>query len=684
MAIKVFKAKWMGQYRQSTNNYYGSVTPVRVGGSEGYNSFLGFDYNEILTALQSSKTTPSVHLVFRVITRGSFDLGMHKEAYDRKTFGIPFYVWTGRSLTPSTGWADYDITTFSRTLPNTNANTFQEALEAGYRGPILYGGISTPYGSAYGVTGDSNHFRIEVHGTWNTRPTDPSVKYPKGGEIFDEVHTVDANPATDAEQSQSQLRYKWAVHDGTGWTYFDYGPKGQTSKVIDFSDFAETSSAQVAVRASDGELETSYQRSKVFTIRHNKPPKIPTNLSPKGGVYLDRTEDIQFSWQHNDDEPQSIFHIQWRVKGETTWNGIYRSSPNEYYIAPAEKFPAGEIEWRMATIDQGDLRSEWTSIQLFHSTESTNAPTILRPEANGTVIDPNPVVEWSSSEQDEYKAEIVYGGNVIWSDSKNSSVKAFTLPYELNNMQTYTVRVAVKSDEGLWSAWASHDFTTSFTEPSMARLSVSAFPDDARIEIGIENPEPAEESEPIVSSNEVYRSVLGKDEFIKVSAFVAPNGVFIDYSPASGVIYEYRVRAWGENGAFVDSESIEASVTFKQSIISRTSDLQDKLWLQWNPARQQNKNLNRTLFKFNGRSNYVAEYDNTIDKELDISFDIRDGESVERIYDILDSKETLLYRDGRGRREFVTLGEYSLDEKPSGGYSLSFTMDAMDYKEEII
>lgn len=684
MAVKKFNLHWLGVYKESTNRYYGGNNPIRAGGYDGYNSFLGFDSSEVLAAMQSSVTTPSAHLVFYVTDSGELDVGMHRETYNRKTSnGIPYYNWIGKSFTAPTGWNHYDLTNFGRSLTNyEGVNSFEEALEAGFRGPVLYRTIDEFYTEAYGYTSNSYHAYIEIHGTWNTPPSETTIAYPSGGEIFDAVHTVSANPATDNEQDQSQLKYQWAVSPGAGWYYYDWGAPGDTEKTIDFSEFRETSSAKVAVRVSDGELTSDYTHSNVFTIRHNKRPDIPTNLNPSGGEYIDRTQDQQFSWKHNDDEPQSGYEFQWREKGTTTWNAVFRLWNTEYYIAPANTFPVGEIEWRVSTIDQGGLTSDYSSVQIVHATEATDAPTIIRPEDNSTVTEPTPVIEWSSYAQAEYTVQLELGGNTLWEESKPTSVKALTLPYELENAQTYKIRVSVKSEDGLWSSFAEHDFTTSFTPPTQAILSASVFEDDGRIEIGINNPEPTEVTEPTVVTNEVYRTVEGEENLIKVDEGISNNGVYTDYTPGSGVLYEYVIRSWGENGTFVDSQAIIAAVYFSDTVLSKTSDYSARFWMKWNPERTLNKDLNRTLFKFNGRSNYVAEFEETISKDLDMNFSIREEESLQNIYDVLDSKETLLYRDGRGRRMFVTLGEYSLTEERSGGYRLSTSITEMDYREE--
>lgn len=396
MASKTFKSTWVGIYREDTNSYYGTSTPVRTAGAQGYTSFIGFNAGQIIDALESSKTTPKVILHMRVTNSGAFDLGMHRLASNTRASGVPYYRYTGRALKPDTGWREYDITKFNISLSGySGVDTFEEALRAGFQGIVLYSARGQDYGEAYGYTNNSNHLYIEVQGTWNTKPGKPAITYPTAGVSVDERLELKGKAASDAEQSAGSLRYQWRIFDGA-WHTLGLTSAGSINRTVDISGYKETSVARVSVRAYDGELYGDWVTSNVFTINHNKPPSEPSNMTPKGGALYDRTQDIRFTWNHNDQDRQSKFNFRWRKKGANSWNTVSRNTVNNFYIAAGMTFPVGDIEWQIQTFDQKGLSSPYSSTVIFYATEATNAPTIISPTQDESISDPRPAFQWLS------------------------------------------------------------------------------------------------------------------------------------------------------------------------------------------------------------------------------------------------------------------------------------------------
>ena len=680
MASRKFKCTWVGVYREDTDKYV-NANIVRTGGGTGYNSYIGFNGAQILGAIESSKTTPKVILHFNVTDTGTFDLGMHRETNNRKANGLPFYRYTGRSFNPSKGWASYDITKFNIALSGySGVDTFEEALGAGFQGIVLYGARGANGGVAHGYTNNSNHLYIEVQGTWNTKPGKPGITYPKSGNSVDGKIELKGTAASDAEQSAGSLRYQWRIYDGT-WHNLSLGSAGIVNKTVDFSGYKETSAAKVGLRAYDGEFYSDWVNSQVFTINHNKPPSEPSNLNPKGGTLIDRTQDILFSWAHNDQDRQSRFIFRWRVKGELEWKTVDRKTVNNFYIVPANTFPVGEIEWQVQTFDQRGLSSPFSTSAIFYATEATNAPTIIYPEAGELISDPSPSFQWTSIDQDFFQLEVLSGENIIWQIESNSDVKGFTIGTELSNETDYTARLRVKTEFGLWSDWAILDFTTSFLPPQEPEINLVIHPEDGAIEIGIFNP-PPEDDVPEVSHNEIFRKVYnGSGDFIKIKNYVENSSYWIDYTPGSGVTYEYMVRSWGVNGTYVDSPPLLGMVEFKDSLITVVSNPDYKVELKYNPTRSIQKSVKRTLMEFNGRPYPVAEFGTGMNNNIDLSFHIRDQTELNLLDGLLELKETLLYRDSRGRREFVTMDQLSISDKFPRGYTVNMTFNRVDYRE---
>jgi len=684
MATKQFKATWVGIYKARTSSYYGSNSPVRVGGSDGYNSYVGFNYQAIADAIEQSSTPIKAYLYFYVTDPAEVDLGFHKETADRKASGLPYYRYAGKAWRPdSVGWVRYDITSFSDIA--LGIDTFPEAIHNGWTGIVLYGATGGSYGTAHGVTNNSNHIYIEIEGTWNTPPSSPSITYPTNGMSLDGMETLKGSPATDSEQSQGTLRYQWGIFDGS-WHYLPLTQPGTVHINVDFSQYKETSAAKVSLRAFDGELYGPWVYSPPFTINHNKPPGVPSELYPVGGRRIDRTQDQRFSWVHNDDDPQSAYIFRWRLKGETSWNEISRNTPNNYHIIAAGTLPVGEIEWMVQTFDQRGLSSPFSTTALFYSTEATNAPTIIDPVSNEVMADPRPTIQWSSVEQDQFEMMLRLASDSetsipIWSISQASKVKGYQIGVDLANNTEYSIYLRVRSETGFWSDWDEVTFRTSFTPPNQAEVELYVDDDNGSITVSIRNPDPTDVSVPNVVRNEVYRRVDGTREFLKIANQVAPDSYFVDHTPASGLNYEYMVRSWGDNGTYMDSIPHSGTVTFLHTYLMLASDPESRIRLMYNPSRSIKKAVERTLMKFSGRKDRVAEYGEFEEKDLDLSFTVRSLEDVYKMEALIDARETLLYRDGRGRRHFVSIGSLQINEAGINRYEISFQANKVDYKE---
>lgn len=685
MASKTFRATWMGAYTASNSAYYGANNPIRTAGSSWWHAYLGFDKTAILNAINSSKTAARVYLNIYVTNYGDFDIGMHKEASNKASNGLPFYRYGRINKMLNTGWQRIDLTDIS--LTDGSGNGFKNCLDNGYTGPVLYGGSGADQGEAYGVTNNQFHIYIEVTGTWNTAPGTPGITAPTAGISVDKTFELKGTAAPDAEQSASGLRYEWGIYDGSTWHYLGFGSYGVINKVVDFSSYPETTGgARVALRANDGELTGPWAYSPYFTISHNKPPGAPSNLSPVGGALHDRTKSITFSWQHNDADGQSAYDFRWRLQGNTLWTESGKIvTTNRNRVVAANTFPLGTIEWQVRTYDQGNLIGEWSATALFNATEPSDAPTITSPTMSAVVPTSRVNMSWTAPAQDEYHVQLVDVNNVIlWEDQQISSNQTIEIPYDLANNSSYTLRVQVATTGELFSSWAESTFTTSFTTPAVPIVELFEWRDEGAVDVRITNPISGEVGEPTVTYNDIYRRVLATDTpFIRIATNVSNNGVFRDYTPAAGVSYEYFIRAWGDNGTFQDSETNNVVITIENTMISIASNPTRFVRLQYNPSRSEKRSNSRSLMQFNGRTNSVAEFGIHQTVNLDLDFDIRDETQLEVLIDIVDSQETLLYRDSRGRKEFVTVDTLQITDKFPNGYSVSFSPEKVEFIEEV-
>lgn len=678
----VWGMDWLGVWRASTGEYVHGGTPIRTGGSTGYNTLLGFDRQSVMNYINSSKTTTEVYLNIYVTDGGVFDLGVHQEQYNKASNGIPWYAWGEFSWTLYPGWNRLNITNIGTSASDAWGFKTLFSDSGGYKGLVLYGGVDKDYGEAYGITGNMFNAYIEVVGQWNTKPGKPTIVAPTAGQQIEKSFELKANPAVDAEQSASQLRYQWGVYDGV-WTYFDLGSYGATNLVVDFDSFDETNRAQVVVRAYDGALYGDWAYSNNFSIVGSHPPDAPTLKSPIGGAEVDRTQDVVFYWTHNDAGQQSKYDFRWRVQGTTDWTTVSRTTTNQFHTVAANTFPEGSIEWNVRTYDSDNLVSPYATNALFVSGAPSGAPIITAPTNGATIPTSRVVVTWSAPDQTSYELQLSQGDTVLWTETVANSEETREIPYDLVNGQSYDIYIRVDTAAGVWSAWAKTSITVSFTAPTVPTITASPHELSGSINVNISNPVTGTEGEPAVSRNEIYRRIYASGEdFVKIVDNVEANGFFTDYNPASGIEYQYIVRAIGENGTSSDSQPVTASVLIENTMLSLTSNPAQFVRLEWNPDRSFTRAWSRSMIQFNGRPYPVAEFGEEGTASFSLSFDIREEETLDILLDLLDSREPLLYRDGRGRKEYMTVGNIQIKDTKFG-YSVSFSPEKVDYRESV-
>ncbi|MFN7139346.1 MAG: hypothetical protein ACK4UN_08410 [Limisphaerales bacterium] len=540
--------------------------------------------------------------------------------------------------------------------------------------------------STENLNGDAYKPKIVV--TYNIPPTAPTVTSPNGGETWNAQHTITWNPATDAETAQGSLRYHIQLSTNNGSTWKDIVAltnAGATSYTYDFTNEPETSTAKIRIRAYDG---TSYgpwdESNGVFTIQHNQAPTVPTNLSPSGGTPKDRASVIRLSWQHNDanNDPQAKFDLQWRLQGAQTWNTVTQVTTNQYWDAPANTFPRGIIEWQVRTYDQAGLSSPYSNIQTFLAGDKPANPTITSPTDGSTVAFANLTVQWSSVGQTAYHVKVLdTNNNLLWEVQANSTNKAQTILYNLANNTSYKIQVAIKNADNLWSDFVTVNIHVSYTPPAVPIVATTK--GQGIIIVSIDNPTPSG-TQPNVSYNDLYRRKQGESKWTRIATNIPADASFVDYTPASGQVYEYFVRAWGDNGTYSDSSVVSESISLTGVWLHEAGNPLETLH-QFKLVSDRSENWQPTaaMMQFAGRRLPVAEYDDTEQRSVSVKLTmLKETGDKEALEKLIHSKNTLCYRDARGRKMFCHAFQLPLDDEVYGN-TVSITFEEVSYTEEV-
>jgi hypothetical protein len=258
-----------------------------------------------------------------------------------------------------------------------------------------------------------------------------------------------------------------------------------------------------------------------------------------------------------------------------------------------------------------------------------------------------------------------------------------TFAYTLVNGGSYGVRVTVWDAKDVPSAAVTRTFVVSFTAPT--KPSVVATTDGIRgsITLTVTNPLP-DASKAVLHYNDVYRKKASESTCEQIATGIDNNGTFTDYTPASGQQYDYVIRAIGVTGGYSDSDACRTSVSFKHSQLAQASDYSNLVVLPYNPSRKEARRYERVLMEFAGRTSPVAEFGEHDGWALGLGFNILTDADLQALRDIVDLNETLLYRDQRDRREFVSIDTLDIDDqfRPKY-YKVGITPDRVSYIEPV-
>lgn len=280
--------------------------------------------------------------------------------------------------------------------------------------------------------------------------------------------TWDAEDDTDptqvcfAEIKQTSAVFEWRVKNASASKTISVSG-ATTACTVPANTFPSgTIEWRVKVTANSGTTTTSAWQE--ITTTDVTPTAKPVSPS---GIVIDATIANRFSWQHiiSTGTPQSKADLQWSADG-TTWNTLATvTGKNQYYDVPANKFTSGTKYWRVRTYNTDGTPSEWSEKAEFIAINAPSAPSIVI-QSTG----PRPRITWQTSEQEAYQLTLSSG---YASGTVYGTEKAWRSPVYLAD-GSYTVRVRVQNQYGMWSEWSAAALPISHTEGEAITLSVDA------------------------------------------------------------------------------------------------------------------------------------------------------------------------------------------------------------------
>jgi hypothetical protein len=423
----------------------------------------------------------------------------------------------------------------------------------------------------------------------------------------------------------------------------------------------------------------------------NQPPNAPI-LDTKSN--FDATDNAVFSWTYSDPDPsdsQSAYQLEIIdvATGTTVYDTGKVASTTSSHTLPAETLTNNkQYQWRVKTWDNIDTEGAWSDYATFY-TSAKPSVTITNLTEGQTIITSSLTVQWSMSDpesegQSAYQIKLTdMSDTVLYDTGKviDSVSRSRTLGYELENHTDYKVKISVWDGRDVKSEEQVISIHVSFTPPAEPNVTTTSNSQNASITINIEHPTPVD-PQPTVIYSDVFRRKQGESNWMRIATGVQNS--FTDYTPASGIVYEYKVRAWGDNETYTDSVVVSESVEFTGVWLHDTTDPSTLHQFKYDgDGRSENWQPTAAMMQFAGRKLPIAEYDDSETRSITVNLKMRkydtDKEMLEKL---IRSKNTLCYRDGRGRKMFCHALQLPISDEVYGN-TVSITFEEVSYTEEV-
>lgn len=467
-----------------------------------------------------------------------------------------------------------------------------------------------------------------------------------------------SNANIGAPLKQASAKFRWRAKGATAYT--EIAVAGAANSITIPANTFKTAQVewQVVVVSDDG---IASQPSNWYTL--TTVDSVPGKPIPKSPVSVlrDGAEPIEMEWAHVIDtgSPQSRADLQYYTAATGEWQTLTTvTGPAIKTTMPANTFPPGQIRWRVRTYNTDNVAGDWSEPASFVSVRAPDAPAI-------TAITQcaRPTVSWQAVGQIAYQLQI--GG--YDTGEVAGTEKLFKAKDYLPN-GTYQVRLRIKGESSLWSAWAAAALTLDVSGPPAPMVAANALQGAAVIDF----------------ASDAARLYLLRDGV--PIADVTGLTSYRDNGALGEVVY--TVRAVDDSDNYTDSQGAAVTVTVPHAMLAAADDLLSPVPLRFTRGgpRQITGSIGQAVayHYYAGRELPVATYagQRTESYQLDVAFRRADGYDKKRLLALINSRKTLLYRDRWGNRWHVVVGDVGY-EQDHISTTLSLTMTRVDYVEAI-
>lgn len=412
-----------------------------------------------------------------------------------------------------------------------------------------------------------------------------------------------------------------------------------------------------------------------FTFDTQDVPSVGEAQSP-ANQYLDAKSETVFRWEYSSPAgyPQGGFEAE--AKYDTspdTWVPLFSGTGEQQeYTLPADTLSGGGMSWRIRISNN---RGTWCDWSEEVRNQVIAAP--LKPIINaidGSVA--RPTITWQSTQQLAFQVIVLSQDEttVLYdSDTINSKTALHKIPVFLEN-DRYIVKVRVMNGYAMWSKWGVVNAFIETDKPSEAKLIAAKMVNGIRLLIS-----DVDES---ATSLIIYRSDVS-GEYQPIKTLLPNERAWADYSCVGFASYFVRTVC---GDVFSDSQRSAERPYIQHCAIASVSDLADMMAVKYRRGDYIAPNTEEvygvTLVSFAGRRLPVADFADASSRLFSFDASFTSMEQFEQFRQIVQRKETVLYRDSKDRKIYGVI-----DNLPSTNVrkftDITITIQEVDYCEVI-
>lgn len=365
---------------------------------------------------------------------------------------------------------------------------------------------------------------------------------------------------------------------------------------------------------------------------------IPVTLNPTYPVILSLDPD---DFDVNIEQPVKV---QWASENQESFklsikDTTFTGQKETQVLVPASNFNKGLNTIKLELSNASPIKATKTA-----TFRGYGKPTLPIFDNKNIYNTSKPKIKWTTDEQHIYQFQIFKGIEKIYDTGEViASAQEHQVTEILQNETTYTVKVRVKNDKGLWSDLAQKDIEISYVALEPATLTL--FETNSQIVVNVSNPE-----NEAFAKCEVYRKTaytpwrrIAKNAPIQTS--------FADSLIASNTEYSYKVISYDKQGGATESDIKTAEITLKTSSFIDL-DTMTEIAIKYDPTPEPPFTVtpvqDKTVTKYEGMRAPVTEVGETNYHILNFNKIFRNYQEFKKAEADCDKAQVIIFRSPQG------------------------------------